>query len=315
VSFGGLSEEEFGADLPRSQAGGSPQHLLVTLLGDYWLMREEHLPSAALVAMIKEFGVSEVGARAALSRLGRRGVLESSKVGRRTFYGLNRDVARRVVTGASRIMSFGANDTWAGLWTVVTYSLPEGRRDTRHVLRSRLRWMGFAPLYDGVWVSPTADPMVASQALAELGVDTATVLSATNGGLPGIGRAPIDAWDLDELRATYEQFLNRCKQMLVLLQRGDTTTTEALRARTSLMDTYRRFPGLDPELPLELMPRNWPRSAARRQFIEVYDGLVPLAEVRVREIIAAFDPQLAALARCYTSTEILAGTAVPAAQT
>lgn len=36
--------------LPRSQNGSSPQHLLITLLGDYWLTREELLPSAALVA-------------------------------------------------------------------------------------------------------------------------------------------------------------------------------------------------------------------------------------------------------------------------
>jgi phenylacetic acid degradation operon negative regulatory protein len=307
MSLAGLADGEFGVDLPRSQVGPSPQHLLVTLLGDYWLTRQELLPSAALVAMIEEFGVSEVGARAALGRLSRRGLLQSSKVGRNTFYGLNREVAARVMAGGRRIMEFGTNETWNGAWSVVTYSLPEDRRDTRYLLRSRLRWMGFAPLYDGVWVSPTADPISVSQLLAELGVDTATVLSATSAGLPGTGRAPIEAWDLVALRVTYEQFLTRCRRMLVTLRRGGTSPRKALQARTSVMDTYRTFPGLDPELPLELMPKNWPRPAARDLFIEVYDSLVPLAEVRVREIISAFDPKLAVLARCHTSTELLAG--------
>jgi len=33
--------------LPRPRRGAKPRHLLVTLLGDYWSGRPEHLPSAA----------------------------------------------------------------------------------------------------------------------------------------------------------------------------------------------------------------------------------------------------------------------------
>ncbi|HEY3240474.1 MAG TPA: hypothetical protein VGL92_12965, partial [Acidimicrobiia bacterium] len=55
----------------------SPRHLLLTLLGDYWFGRTEHLPSAALVRLLEEFGVSATAARTALSRLARRGLLES----------------------------------------------------------------------------------------------------------------------------------------------------------------------------------------------------------------------------------------------
>src|SRR5919108_6460011 len=58
-----------------------PPRLLLTLLGDYWWQREEQLPSAALVALLTEFGVSDTAARAALSRLVRRGLLVTSKHG------------------------------------------------------------------------------------------------------------------------------------------------------------------------------------------------------------------------------------------
>src|SRR5215472_7508770 len=44
-----------------------PPRLLLTLLGDYWWRRTEPLPSAALVALLAEFGVSDSAARAALS--------------------------------------------------------------------------------------------------------------------------------------------------------------------------------------------------------------------------------------------------------
>ena len=71
--------------LPRSQVGTNPQHLLITLLGDYWYGRTEHLPSAALVELLAEFDISEPSARAALNRLTKRGLLLSSKRGRNTY--------------------------------------------------------------------------------------------------------------------------------------------------------------------------------------------------------------------------------------
>src|ERR1700727_3865812 len=60
-----------------------PPRLLLTLLGDYWWQRTEPLPSAAIVGLLAEFGVSDSAARAALSRLTRNGVLVTSRSGRR----------------------------------------------------------------------------------------------------------------------------------------------------------------------------------------------------------------------------------------
>src|SRR6266700_3084713 len=56
-----------------------PPRLLLTLLGDYWWRRTEPLPSAALVALLAEFAVSDSAARAALSRLTRNRLLITSK--------------------------------------------------------------------------------------------------------------------------------------------------------------------------------------------------------------------------------------------
>nr|WP_262403306.1 hypothetical protein [Actinomadura sp. CNU-125] len=93
--------------LPRMQQGAQPQHLLITLLGDYWLDRNEPLPSAALVALLGEFGISQVAARAALSRLARRGLLRVSKEGRRSYYAMTGRASEMLKDGAHRIMSFG----------------------------------------------------------------------------------------------------------------------------------------------------------------------------------------------------------------
>ncbi|RAY15879.1 PaaX family transcriptional regulator [Actinomadura craniellae] len=289
--------------LPRTQSGPQPQHLLITLLGDYWYGRDEHLPSAALVELLGEFGISAVAARAALSRLARRGLLESSKLGRRTSYGLTDRAARVLSDGMQRIMSFGlATRPWDGLWRVVAFSVPEEQRDVRHAARNRLRWYGFAPLYDGVWVSPRDGEQAAAESLAELGVRTYTVLTAQ--APPGVpqGCDPLDAWDLDDLRSHYDAFVAERGDLLARTRAGAISAAEALLARTAVMDTWRHFPNLDPELPEELLPADWPRRRAYEVFVELYNSLGPLAEIRVRQVVARHSPTLAPLVHQHTAT-------------
>lgn len=287
-------------DLPRMQTGGSPQHLLLTLLGDYWYGQRAALPSAALVALLGEFGITEVSARAALSRLARRGLLELSKVGRRTSYALSARAAEVLSEGSRHIMSFGTGEApWSGQWTVAAFSVPEDQRDLRHSLRTRLGWWGFASLYDGLWVSPHERVGEVTAVLADLGIDRASVFTAKLAEGSPAGGHPISAWDLDALRATYERLLEEYEPVRKRWQSGKIGTAEALIARTALMDAWRNFPNLDPELPAVLLPPRWPRARARALFIELYDGLARLAEQRVVQVVGEFDQALASLVRSH----------------
>lgn len=289
-------------DLPRMQAGGSPQHLLLTLLGDYWYGQQSPLPSAALVALLAEFGVTEVGARAALSRLARRGLLALSKAGRRTSYALSARAAEVLREGIDHILSFGAEDMpWSGRWTVAAFSVPEDRRDLRHTLRTRLGWLGFAPLYDGLWVSPHEQVAAVTATMADLGVGNATVFTAEYAEDGPMDGHPIRAWDLDAPRRMYEHLLEEYAPVQQRLREGRIGTADALIARTALMDAWRTFPNLDPELPAALLPPRWPRARARELFIDLYDGLASLAEQRVVQVVAQFDSELAGLVRSHSS--------------
>jgi phenylacetic acid degradation operon negative regulatory protein len=296
--LGWLPDDE--VDLPRMQAGANPQHLLLTLLGDYWYGREAPLPSAALVDLLGEFSVTGVSARAALSRLARRGLLLLSKAGRRTYYALSPRAADVLTEGSRHILSFGATETsWWGRWTVAVFSIPEEQRDLRHVLRTRLRWLGLASLYDGVWISPHDRVEQVSVVLKELGVGNATVMVGEIGPDSPPGGDPLRAWDLAELRRLYDQLVSDYAGLRVRCHAGRVAAAEALVARTALMDAWRNFPNLDPELPAELLPADWPRAGARQTFTELYDGLAVLAESRVREILAEHGPGLAPLVRSH----------------
>ena len=295
-----------------------PPRLLLTLLGDYWWQRTESLPSAAIVGLLAEFGVSDSAARAALSRLTRNGLLVTSRSGRRTFVRLSRRAADVLDDGGRRIFSFGATPApWDGMWSLVAFSIPEEHRSARDELRKELRWLGFAPLYDGLWVCPRDHAGDVMARLKDLGISTATAFRAT--ALPAVGAArpgaadtgtgstvvtadiPARAWDLSGLRDRYQEFTEFAGLLRDQTVAGEITTADALVARTRVMNEWRAFPAMDPDLPYELLPPAWPRAAARDLFITCYDLLGPLAARRVRQIIARYSPELAGRAAYHSS--------------
>jgi phenylacetic acid degradation operon negative regulatory protein len=303
-----------------------PPRLLLTLLGDYWWQRTESLPSAAIVGLLAEFGVSDSAARAALSRLTRNGLLVTSRSGRRTFVRLSRRAADVLDDGGRRIFSFGATPApWDGMWSLVAFSIPEEHRSARDELRKELRWLGFAPLYDGLWVCPRDHAGDVMARLKDLGISTATAFRATAlpavtaVGASGVDAAggddaadgagttlvtvdiPARAWDLSGLRDRYQEFTEFAGLLRDQTVAGEITTADALVARTRVMNEWRAFPAMDPDLPYELLPPAWPRATARDLFITCYDLLGPLAARRVRQIIARYSPELAGRAAYHSS--------------
>jgi phenylacetic acid degradation operon negative regulatory protein len=289
---------EFGElDLPRFQVGFPPQHLLLALLGDYWSGRAEALPSAAMVDLLAAFDVNQSGARAALSRLSARGLLVGHKEGRNTFY--------RVADGFRELLPYGPIHTrafakprqaWDGLWTIVAFSVPEDQRRLRPMLRTRLQSLGFAPLYDGLWVSPHAPGKELDIALGIIPASTCTVVRATE--LPMRRRLAVSsAWDLGELGSSYQEFIRTFRPELHRLEAEKMTATDALVIRTKVSYRWWVFAVTDPDLPQSLLPSRWPRSDANDIFVALVDGLAALAVARVRQIVAVYDHDLSKLVR------------------
>lgn len=287
-----LRRAEEGSVLPRQQTGASPQRLLTTLLGDYWLDNTAALPMSALIGLLAEFGISETSARATANRLVKRGVLASEKSGRQSYLRLSDNGREDSRQKTASIMRFGTgSQEWDGLWTVAAFSVPEQERHVRHRVRSYLRWLGFAPLFDGLWVASHADPEAIATILRAAGVGALTVLRASEAG----GDSPLKAWDMDEVSASYRRFVAEHRESLARMKAGTITPSDALVARTKVFDAWRVFPGLDPNLPDKLLPANWPRARARELFTALYDGLAPLAALRFEQVVAIHDADLAGL--------------------
>jgi phenylacetic acid degradation operon negative regulatory protein len=272
----------------RRQLGTSAQDLAVTLIADYTVRTRAWLPSAAIVALMGEFGVTSGAARTSISRLARRDVLEGSRDGRFSSYRLTREAAIDLSKGGTAIGTIGADsEQWDGSWTVVVFSMPEQESTRRRALREHLRWNGYAALYDGVWISPDPLSLAGRAELAAAARGAVTVFRAQHLDLQAdVDRDPVEAWDVPGIAKEYEMFIDRWSPLLPRIAAGQVTGVAAVRTRTEVMDVYRRFPVLDPMLPVRLLPPDWPRRRAREVFVAIYDGLLEPAQDHVRAVVS-----------------------------
>jgi phenylacetic acid degradation operon negative regulatory protein len=281
----GLGQVRF----PGKRVRMSPQGLAETLLADYSLRTRAWLPVGALVELLTEFGATPGAARTTLSRLAQRGVLERRRQGRHSSYRFTEPAAVALAIGGMVIASIPQqSEAWSGSWTLIAFSLPEGGDTRRRALRSRLRILGYAPLYDALWVSPHPPNQETTAALAEIGPGRTTVFRARQIDLDrsSTTRHPLEAWDLVGVAREYDSFLRRWSTLLPRIRAQGIQGAEALRVRTEVMDVYRRFIALDPFIPLSMMPPGWPRERARDVFETVYDGLAQPALEHVLEIVS-----------------------------
>src|SRR5256885_834244 len=98
----------------------------------------------------------------------------------------------------------------------------------------------------------------ARQALARLGQAMSFV--ATYGALGEEGSMVAAAWDLNEVGARYERFIEESGR----LEPG--TPNAVLQAQIKLVHEWRRFPFLDPQLPAVLLPAQWSGTRATELF-------------------------------------------------
>lgn len=212
-------------------------------------------------------GVEDKSARQALSRMSANGWIEARRSGRTVCWELTRRGRTLLAEGAMRIYAFGGQRaSWDGRWVVLLATVPESKRDLRHRLRTQLTWAGFGSPAPGVWVSPhTAREAEAKQVVESLGLDAA-VFSFT-GPFAAIGseRTMVEqAWHLGELAAGYEEFIGEFAGM------RPGPGEPVLLAQVRLVNAWRRFPLLDPQLPVELLPPDWVGVRAANVFSDLH---------------------------------------------
>ena len=232
----------------------SARSLLMTVLGEFVLPRGRPVWTSTLVEVLGRFGIEEKSARQALARTAAEGWLVSERVGRRVRWSLTPPGRRLLTEGAERIYTFGRDSGgWDGRWLMLRVSVPETKRDLRHSLRTRLTWAGFGSPTPGAWISADASRQDEADAIVrDLGLDREAMSFVASYGKIGDEDAMVSrAWDLTALEERYESFIDEFTGL------NPANGDEVLHAQTRLVHEWRRFPFLDPQLPVRLLPPNW----------------------------------------------------------
>lgn len=247
----------------REVGSASARSLLLTILGEFALPRREPVWTATILDALALHDVEERAARQALSRTSAEGLLVSSRHGRRSAWNLTESGVDLLTEGTERIYGFMRSaPAWDGRWLTLAVSIPETQRKLRHRLRTRFTWLGLGSPQSGLWITPDVGKIDEVRRVID-DLDLAGQTFSWVGETSGIGderELVSSAWDLADVEGRYVDFLDTFRE------RRAESSTDAFAAQVELVQEWRRFPFLDPDLPRELLDHEWPGPRAAAMF-------------------------------------------------
>ncbi|WP_338090890.1 PaaX family transcriptional regulator C-terminal domain-containing protein [Planosporangium thailandense] len=252
----------------REKVSASARSILLTILGEFVLPRGGEVWTGTLVDALGALDIEEKSARQALARTAAEGLLTSTRHGRKVRWNLTPAGDRLLREGTDRIYGFMRGPhAWDGRWLVLTVGVPETQRQLRHRLRTRLTWLGLGSPAPSLWVVPDASKEAAVRdIIRELDLsDRAYAWTGPSAGIGDAAKLITDAWDLDDVEKRYLSFIERFEGLTVSSGR------EAFVNQVLLIQEWRRFPFLDPDLPAELLDHDWPGPRAAAAFHNLHD--------------------------------------------
>jgi phenylacetic acid degradation operon negative regulatory protein len=251
---------------------------LFTLFGEFVHPRGDVVWVGTMIAWMQALGFSEPAVRAAVSRAQRTGWLSVQKIGRKSYYALTPEVRWRVHNAVGRLYQPLEPD-WDGRWRLLTYSIPESRKEARDQFRKELLILGFGAWQNGVWLSPN-DTTEAALTLArahqlEPYVD---VFVAERFGQHSNLEVVQQVWDVSALNGRFEVFL----QAFSSLPLPDSPQA-AFCVYAQMLHEYRKFLFLAPDLPSALQPELWRSREAALLFRAHKTRFAPLVDEFVAE--------------------------------
>lgn len=246
-----------------------PRSLIVTVYGLYARESGDWLSVSLLIRLLAELGVDEPAVRSAISRLKRRGLLESSRRDGVAGYALSAQAREILAEGDKRIFALPRAGVADG-WLLAVFSVPESERARRHTLRSRLAALGFGTAAPGVWIAPAHRYELTSAALQRLGLDAyVDLFRADYLAFADLTEAVQQWWDLKDLHRSYVDFIAAWAGA----DRRPGSAAAAFATWVGALTDWRRLPYLDPGLPAELLPPDWPGTRAAQLFRALQDRL------------------------------------------
>jgi phenylacetic acid degradation operon negative regulatory protein len=248
---------------------GSATSLLRTIIGCYLRSLGGWIASDALMELMTTVGVNQTRTRTAILRVRSKGILTTKIRNGRAGYALEPAALPRLARGDRRIYSPRAMSV-SDRWCLISYSIPESRRQLRHQLRRRLSWIGCGTVSAALWICPEYLTSDVEDILTDLGIrEEAVIFLASESRLDGgLEQAVAQWWDLPAIAARHQTFLSGYGSVA-----DDLAPRQAFATWMGCLDTWRVIPYVDPGLPLAWLPADWPGNRSIPLFADLRERL------------------------------------------
>jgi phenylacetic acid degradation operon negative regulatory protein len=238
------------------------------------------------------FGISERLVRTSVFRLVQEGWLQSSQIGRRSYYSLSDEGRERFEQATHKIYGEPLAG-WNGEWCLVLLSKLDGA--AKETVRKELGWLGFGALSTSVVAHPAPDMGDVDATLRRLDVaDDLVVMSGqTIRNETGMRELAQASWNLDDIDERYENFVKRFRPLIAAYGKNAVVSPQtAFLVRTLLIQEYRKVLLRDPQLPAELLPSNWHGTAAYQLCRNLYRAVYSHADEYLTDAMETADGPL-----------------------
>jgi phenylacetic acid degradation operon negative regulatory protein len=259
--------------------------LITTVFGDSIAPRGGAVWLGSLITVMREFGINERLVRTSVFRLVQDGWLQSTQIGRRSYYSLTGEGRERFEQATHKIYGEPAS-SWDGEWTTVLLSTIEGAQ--KDAVRKELGWLGFGALSPSVLAHPSPDMVDLDVTLQRLGVaDKLVVMSGETVRNEAAMRVLAQAsWNLADIEERYASFVTRFRPLIAAQGKdANVSPKSAFVVRTLLIQEYRKVLLRDPQLPAELLPAGWHGTAAYQLCRNLYVAVHRQADVWLSEVM------------------------------
>lgn len=136
---------------------------------------------------------------------------------------------------------------WDKNWYIVNFDIPEKNlRKKRDILREKLRTLGFGMLQQSIWISPTAFLGTIQKEVEELNLTPYVICSQTQSLGEENSRGLAErVWKLKDINREYQSFILEYEKGI---------------KKDKFVQMFFKFMNIfqnDPQLPRELLPKNW----------------------------------------------------------
>jgi phenylacetic acid degradation operon negative regulatory protein len=266
--------------------------LITTVFGDSIAPRGGAVWMGSLISVMSDFGISERLVRTSAFRLVQDGWLQSTQIGRRSYYSLSEEGRERFDQATHKIYG-EPTSTWDDHWCLVM--LVDLDAVSKEVVRKELGWLGFGALSTSVLAHPAPDMSDVDVTLRRLGVaDDLIIMSGlTIRNEPSMRRLAHECWNLDDIDKRYASFVKRFRPLIAAYgKEAEVSPKTAFLVRTLLIQEYRKVLLRDPQLPADLLPSNWHGTAAYQLCRNLYLAVYQRADEHLTDVMETADGPL-----------------------